>query len=106
MTELKIYGSEYIIKHDLGDEFNEEVESLIVSIVITDYHISSWCSNKIEMGGHHVLSINNKNQSKFNMIFSVDDQGILTKFLIYDHMSRVYVDKDIFKYCYKLLMKG
>lgn len=106
MTELKIYDSEYIIKHDLGDEFNEEVESLIVSMVITDYSISSWCSNKIEKGGHHVLSIGNKNQSKFNIIFKVDDQGKLNKFLVYDRVSCAYIDKDIFKYCYKLLMKG
>lgn len=101
MTELKIYSREEVITHTLGDEFNDELEAFIATLVMCDCHIEVWHSGQIHtLGGHYIISANIKDKS-FNLAFKVNAKQELQSFEVFDFDKHKTIYDDIFNYLYK-----
>ncbi|AEO93460.1 gp201 [Bacillus phage G] len=110
MNELAIYGTDYTITHDLGEEFNEQFDNLVTLMLLFGYEVTSFRRDRTRKGWDYISSIYSVLNGKtheyiMNIILRVDKQEKLISFYIHDNVNGVDAKENVFEYCYSLIIK-
>lgn len=104
METLTLYGE--TIYHNLGKEFNDNIEGIITSVLMLDCHIV----DRLGYGGNErprclILSVvrTKDDYFLFNLIFNLSIRNHLINFELVDLIRYIKIKKDVIEYSYKLL---
>lgn len=107
MIKLKIPRSDNIIRHNLGREFNNSIDDIVMSAVMGGFNLSCFENNFNTTKGDKffILYITTTYDAFLNIVFATNAYNQLVEFRVYDHFADVRINENVIEYCLKRLVE-